>query len=72
MLIYQCLCTKTRLLQLLPVTSTTHMPSPPAPAAPLQVGTVLAFSPLLTRGRRLLRGWVITNVFTVADLLAIL
>jgi hypothetical protein len=36
------------------------------------VGTVLAFSPLLSRGRRLLRGWVITTVFTVADLLAIL
>jgi hypothetical protein len=35
------------------------------------VGLVLAFSPELTRGRRMLRGWVITTMFACADLFAL-
>jgi hypothetical protein len=35
------------------------------------LGIVLSFSPDLVRGRRLLRGWVITTIFACADLLAI-
>ena len=36
-----------------------------------QVGKVLSFSPQLTQGRRLLRGWVITALFAGADLFTI-
>lgn len=36
-----------------------------------QVGLVLAFSPDLTRGRKMLRGWVVTTAFALADLTAI-
>lgn len=32
---------------------------------------MLAFSPDLTRGRRILRGWVITTIFACADLFAL-
>jgi len=38
----------------------------------VQVGKVLAFSPELTQGRRILKGWVTTTTFACADLLAIM
>jgi hypothetical protein len=37
----------------------------------MQVGKVLYFSPNLTRGRKLLRGWVITMIFACADIFAL-
>lgn len=44
---------------------------PPSLLERRQVGLVLAFSPELTRGRRMLRGWVITVAFACADLFAL-
>lgn len=59
----------------LPAARCTCSHPPPSAAAPSvsvqtnpQVGLVLAFSPDLTRGRRLLRGWVVTLGFALADL----
>lgn len=42
------------------------------PSSCLQVGLVLSFSPDLVRGRKMLRGWVITTTFACADLFAIM
>lgn len=36
------------------------------------MGKVLSFSPDLVRGRKLLRGWVITTIFAAADLFALM
>ncbi|PSC68907.1 Glycoside superfamily [Micractinium conductrix] len=38
----------------------------------LTIGKVLAHSPALTRGRKMLRGWVIATCFAAADLIAII
>ena len=36
------------------------------------VGSILRQSPLLTRGRKWLRAWVVTTAFVTADVLALL